>query len=200
MGARYTGIDFSPKMIDAARKNAARFTEKDNVRLQAGDITDLEFPSQSFDAVVAMGVLEYLNVEQIRQALTQIRSVLKPGGIAILTVPKKHCWGKAINEIVSPIGRIIRWRPYAKATRLQEREELQRLYLNAKQLDGLCLDAGLAKADSRHYNAEFLSKPFSLMAPRLSYLLNRPFEHIAQIPGGRFLATGYIGMYRSPGE
>jgi len=30
--------------------------------------------------------------------------------------------------------------------------------------------------------------------------LNRPFEHIAQIPGGRFLATGYIGMYRSPGE
>jgi ubiquinone/menaquinone biosynthesis C-methylase UbiE len=94
MGARYTGIDFSPKMIDAARKNVARFTEKDNVRLQAGDITALEFPSQSFDAVVAMGVLEYLNVEQIRQALTQIRSVLKPRGIAILTVPKNIVGGK----------------------------------------------------------------------------------------------------------
>ena len=54
MGARYTGIDFSQKMVDAARKNTARSTEKDNIRLQTGDITDLDFPRQSFDAVVAM--------------------------------------------------------------------------------------------------------------------------------------------------
>jgi hypothetical protein len=97
--------------------------------------------------------------------------------------------------LVSPLGKLIRWRPYSKEITLVK-EEFHRLFLNASKLDRFCAEAGLPKVGARHYNVEVFSRPINLLAPRFCYLLNRPLEGFARIPGGSFLATGYIGMYR----
>ena len=72
------GVDVDVGQIELAQKLAAE-RGIPNVRFETGDIYELSFPDDSFDAVFAHGVLEHLR--QPGQALTEVRRVLKPGGI-----------------------------------------------------------------------------------------------------------------------
>jgi SAM-dependent methyltransferase len=49
------------------------------------DITDIQYPDNSFDVICCSHVLEH--VEDDRQAMRELYRVLKPGGWAILQVP-----------------------------------------------------------------------------------------------------------------
>jgi demethylmenaquinone methyltransferase/2-methoxy-6-polyprenyl-1,4-benzoquinol methylase len=76
-GGQVTGLDFSERMLERARRKS---TEVEWVR---GDLLALPFEDASFDAAtVGFGVR---NVEDIGRALTELRRVLRPGGrLAIL--------------------------------------------------------------------------------------------------------------------
>jgi demethylmenaquinone methyltransferase / 2-methoxy-6-polyprenyl-1,4-benzoquinol methylase len=78
-GGRVTGLDFSERMLERARRKSS---EIDWVR---GDLLALPFRDASFDAAtVAFGVR---NVEDLGQALRELRRVLRRGGrLAILEV------------------------------------------------------------------------------------------------------------------
>lgn len=56
-----------------------------------GDVTDLlaTFEYGSFDIVIATEVLEH--VKNWRKAVSNIKHIIKPGGIVIITVPSKGC-------------------------------------------------------------------------------------------------------------
>ena len=60
----------------------------------AGDATCLPFPDGSFDKVIAAEVLEHLPADQV--AMNEITRVLRPGGMAAVTVPawlpERICW------------------------------------------------------------------------------------------------------------
>lgn len=49
------------------------------------DITQLSYPSQSFDLVLHTEVLEHL--EDVDRAISECRRILKPGGFCLFTVP-----------------------------------------------------------------------------------------------------------------
>lgn len=69
------------------------------------DIQNIPYPDSSFDLVFASHVLEY--VENDRQAIQEIKRVLRPGGLALLPVPMLH--EKTIDyEERPPNKRIIR--------------------------------------------------------------------------------------------
>jgi demethylmenaquinone methyltransferase / 2-methoxy-6-polyprenyl-1,4-benzoquinol methylase len=82
-GGRVSGLDFSERMLERARRKAP---ELEWVR---GDLLELPFADASFDAAtVGFGVR---NVESLDRALAELRRVLRPGGrLAILeiTVPR----------------------------------------------------------------------------------------------------------------
>jgi SAM-dependent methyltransferase len=60
----------------------------------AGDATCIPFPDGSFDKVIAAEVLEHLPADQ--SAMNEITRVLRPGGVAAVTVPawlpERICW------------------------------------------------------------------------------------------------------------
>jgi SAM-dependent methyltransferase len=69
------------------------------------DIQSIPYPDNSFDLVFASHVLEY--VKNDRQAIKEIKRVLRPGGLAFLPVPMLH--KKTIDfEERPPNKRIIR--------------------------------------------------------------------------------------------
>lgn len=69
------------------------------------DIQNIPYPDNSFDLVFASHVLEY--VENDKQAIQEIKRVLRPGGLAFLPVPMLH--EKTIDyEERPPNKRIIR--------------------------------------------------------------------------------------------
>lgn len=67
--------DFSPKMIETAKKKTA----PSNVKFSIEDATALSFANDSFDAVVISNALHIMPDPEA--ALVSIRRVLKPGGL-----------------------------------------------------------------------------------------------------------------------
>jgi SAM-dependent methyltransferase len=79
-GARYRGIDFSPKALELARSRP----ELADVELVSGSTADLPFHDASFDLVYSNGVIHH--VPETARAIAEFRRVLRPGGTAIVMI------------------------------------------------------------------------------------------------------------------
>jgi ubiquinone/menaquinone biosynthesis C-methylase UbiE/catechol 2,3-dioxygenase-like lactoylglutathione lyase family enzyme len=71
------GIDTAPRMLELARAQVP------GARLEVACVEQLPFEDESFDAVVAVGVLEYGDLEA---SLRELARVLCPGGRAVIGV------------------------------------------------------------------------------------------------------------------
>ncbi len=85
-GASAYGIDISPPTVHQA---AAAFGIGPRALLGAvGDVRDLPFQDDAFDAIYSMGTIEHF--EATDQAVNEMARVLKPGGRAIIGVPNRR--------------------------------------------------------------------------------------------------------------
>jgi ubiquinone/menaquinone biosynthesis C-methylase UbiE len=75
--ARMIGLDLDPAQVERARASIAP-AHRGRVELRVGDAAQLEFPDQSFDGVFDFAILHH--VPPWRQALAEVRRVLRPGG------------------------------------------------------------------------------------------------------------------------
>jgi SAM-dependent methyltransferase len=102
-GARTISVDID----DAALKNVKGMTEameaEGQVPAQAasgccvGDALHLPFETGSFDRLIASEVLEHITEDE--RAMAEIARVLRPGGKAVVTVPR--FWTEAVNWSLS---------------------------------------------------------------------------------------------------
>ena len=67
--------DFSAGMLDTAKRNA----QAENVVFQKVDIQNIPYPDGSFDVVIANMMLYH--VPDLHKGLSEVRRVLKPGGV-----------------------------------------------------------------------------------------------------------------------
>lgn len=83
LGCTVTAQDLSPAMVDRARDHARdRGVE---ITFRTGDITKLPDARNSFDAIHARVVLQF--VPNVPAALRELRRVLRPGGRLFASVP-----------------------------------------------------------------------------------------------------------------
>src|SRR5262245_22949557 len=78
-GFKASGIDVSPQAIAWAVDWARREGLETDFRV--GDIAELPFANETFDAVVSHGVLDHVPMEIARKAAEEVRRVLSPGGL-----------------------------------------------------------------------------------------------------------------------
>lgn len=105
--ANLTVTDLSPVQLKLNQEKAQ--TEKYAHQIKDWQLTDIcdlsAFPDQSFDKVVCYGgPLSYVFEQKIK-ALSEIKRVLKPNGIAFLGV--MNLWGTAheyLNKIIMPVA------------------------------------------------------------------------------------------------
>jgi len=105
LGGRVTGLDFSPRMLERARRKAPA------VEWVQGDLLELPFGDGSFEsATVGFGVR---NVADLDRGIAELRRVLVPGGrLAILEItqprgplaPFYRLW---FDRIVPLLGRLL---------------------------------------------------------------------------------------------
>jgi SAM-dependent methyltransferase len=74
------GIEYDERIIKLAKE------EDPSIPIILGDITQLDFPDNSFDAYISLGVIEHFE-HGPHQALTEAFRILKPGGLAFITTP-----------------------------------------------------------------------------------------------------------------
>jgi demethylmenaquinone methyltransferase/2-methoxy-6-polyprenyl-1,4-benzoquinol methylase len=104
-GARVTGLDFSERMLERARRKAP---ELEWVR---GDLLALPFADASFDAAtIGFGIR---NVADLPRALAELRRVLRPGGrLGILEItrprgPLRVFYSLWFDRIVPLLGKVL---------------------------------------------------------------------------------------------
>ena len=81
----YIGVDSSEKLIKIAENNYP------GAKFQVADALNLPFPDNYFDKVYSIAVLHHIPSQEFRlQFLKEIKRVMKPKGLLILTVWKFH--------------------------------------------------------------------------------------------------------------
>jgi len=161
-----------------------------NVNFEVGDVEKLDLPDDSIDQVIAMAVIEYLKTPD--RALAEIARVLRPGGTAIITVPKRLQIDKTTVALTRPFRLLARSLGWGRG------DLLPRLCLQPQELDEAARRAGLVPDGGSQYNFTPVPYPLTRIAPQLSMRLNVPFERWHDTKSGlmSFLAHGYVGRYR----
>ena len=95
-GVQVVGVDIADQPVARLREAIEREGIGQRAQVHVMDAEALDFPNESFDAVVASGVLHHLDVERACRAW---KRVLKPGGEVLLLEPL------ALNPLVS----LYRW-------------------------------------------------------------------------------------------
>lgn len=186
-GGVFEGRDLSPEMVNEGRE---LFHDLPNVSFEVGDVEKLDLPDSSVDQVIAMAVIEYLRTPD--KALSEIARVLRPGGTAIITVPKRLQIDKTTVALTRP------FRLLARGAGLGRGDLLPRLCLQPRELDEAASRAGLVPDGGSQYNFTPVPYPFTRIAPQLSMRLNVPFErwHATKSSLMSFFAHGYVGRYQ----
>ena len=87
-GARVAGCDLSAEAIRLARSRYPRLD------FRVGSAEEIPFPDHSFDVILAFELIEHLSSPT--KFISQVRRLIKPGGILVLTTPNADC-GKRVG-------------------------------------------------------------------------------------------------------
>ena len=95
-GAIVHGVDISQTHHDMTKQNLA--CHGLSGELKFSDATNIDFPDEYFDVVYSHGVLHHL--EETKDAIEEIRRVLKPGGTFLMSVYHKYSGFHLIGKIL----------------------------------------------------------------------------------------------------
>lgn len=188
-GGTFEGVDLSPEMVREARERYGRLP---GASFRVGNVESIDAADATYDQVIAVAVIEYLKTAD--RAMSEIARVLKPGGIAIVTVPKPWHIDRVTIGATAPLRGVARLFGAAGA------DKLPRLRLSPAELDHAAERAGLRPDGGAQYHFTPLPYPLTRLAPGLCMRLNAPFERLAptRSTAASFLAHGYIGRYVKP--
>jgi SAM-dependent methyltransferase len=150
---RLTGVDNYRAACEAGRTLARQWQDDVDVRFIAADLQALPFADQTFDLVVARGVLAYVD---LGTGLRELRRVLRRAGLAVIQVhgPRYYCLRLAASWR-SP-GRLAYYaRPLVSGAALACRgrpprgAHFRETALTGQRLIRMCRRAGLAPVWSR---------------------------------------------------
>lgn len=171
-GADVIGIDLSPDLINVARLRAEKYGVTADLRAASAYETGL--PSHSVDVVFCIAVLHHLDIER---AKSEVRRVLKPGGLFIVQEPVRFSW------TVKQMRRIF-------PTKIEVSED--EYPLNAAQV--AALTNGFQMISSRSFRSIFavaglkFAKPFGKIVRQLDALALRFIPGLSHYSGVRVMA------------
>jgi ubiquinone/menaquinone biosynthesis C-methylase UbiE len=185
LGCEFWGVDPSPKMIEICRR---RFGGTRNTQFLPGEAGRLSFADNSFDAVLCMGVVDFL--QNVPQAVEDMLRVLKPGGTIIVTFSNRHspyAWWKAY----------VFYRALAVVRRITSPKRINDPIFSRRQIptpqtaSNLFSKAGASVDQIVGDNYNLLLTPLDEIWPAGTLWLNRKLE---EGRGGKtdWLAAGFI--------
>jgi ubiquinone/menaquinone biosynthesis C-methylase UbiE len=194
-GHQVCGIDISPDMLRETAETLKEF-HLDDAALRVGTVEGLDFPDRSFDLCLCIGVLQYLENDEL--ALQELARVTKPEGQIIISLPNIA----RVTTLLDPyyylcrgplfvLHRIFRFK--RRDNRLTSDDiSKNRTFRNRRyyygQLTGLFKHYGLAVrtvspigyGPLTFWQREYLSRPFTLRVAQ-------GIERIASLRGFSFL-------------
>jgi len=85
MGIESVGVDSSDSAIKFAQKRSNAMGLR-NIKFVNSLVQDIKFEKESFDIVIAWGLIHYLEKKDQEELLNKVKFMLKPNGIFLLTL------------------------------------------------------------------------------------------------------------------
>jgi 2-polyprenyl-3-methyl-5-hydroxy-6-metoxy-1,4-benzoquinol methylase len=127
LGARVTGIDISPELIELAQRRAEMDGVQQDVKFKVWDILESDPDGEQFDFVVCTDSLHHVDLPSVLQRLYEC---LKPGGKLIAKEPVCFSpWFQALRDGL-PIKRLAS--PGDRQLNLEDILYIRRTFLNSR--------------------------------------------------------------------
>ena len=134
MGHEVVGIEYEKDVVKRVKEY------RPDMPIEAGDIFDLQYPDNSFDAYISLGVIEHFE-EGPHKPLDEAARVLKPGGLAFITVPYLSLFRRFFSHPLREVYFFLR--------RIQGKKDFFWEYrYTKKELAGFISDAGFELIDT----------------------------------------------------
>jgi SAM-dependent methyltransferase len=103
-GGLYFGCDFFEKMLEFGQAFTSDLPEGARAALARSSAIALPFAASSIDVAIGFDVIEHLagGAPWQRQFLCEIRRVLRPGGLLLLTTPNRLCPFEGHTFLIGP--------------------------------------------------------------------------------------------------
>ena len=150
------GIDISPFIVKRAIRNLSPL--EGQVEFEIGDMKNIPYQSNSFDFIYSSGSIEHILDPQ--EALKEYYRILKPKGIAFVTVPSRFSYYRILQEVVV---RLVKGLDYGRWEKKFTRKELQKM-LEAEGFKLIKIKKILLNPPYVHHLYRF--RPFAKILPR----------------------------------
>tara|TARA_Y100001958_G_C21190501_1_gene518751 strand:+ start:460 stop:1176 length:717 start_codon:yes stop_codon:yes gene_type:complete len=154
------GVDISQKQINYANKE-----HPDKANFYTTEYFDPNSFQESFDVITCLGLIEFIEIEEIEDLLSTFYKMLKPGGKVILTTPNFQITMKLLEKILNKFGNV------------NYRNEYKNRFIQ-KQLERLFLNSNFNLISIKKIISPFVF--LSLISNKLALNLNYSFEKIFQ--------------------
>jgi ubiquinone/menaquinone biosynthesis C-methylase UbiE len=99
-GLLVQAIDSTEAMIEQAQRNVQGSEDAESLSLSIGDVSALAFEDATFDLVIALGVIPWLEMPEL--ALQEMARVTKPGGHIIFTADNRARLNALLDPLLNP--------------------------------------------------------------------------------------------------
>jgi 2-polyprenyl-3-methyl-5-hydroxy-6-metoxy-1,4-benzoquinol methylase len=176
------GVDSSPEMI----REANAIVGAQNARFAVARLDQLPYPSEFFDVILALGVLEY--VTELEAALTELMRIAKPNAIILVSMLNRESiywrWELHIYRAWTALKSLLSGR---------EPEPFEMPSLCTKDaLMGVMKKCQMEALSVEYYNVNVSVEPFARRHPELASRINQKIESYKLF--SRLVHTGFIIM------
>lgn len=183
-GYSMTAVDTVDAMVETTRQLATQEGVGQRVVAQQADTNSLPFPDETFELVLAIGVLPWVQAQA--DSLREMVRVLKSGGSLLVTAQNRSLTTRLAMRMAGSVLRRLHI--------MKPRSEPPLKYCSPREFDGLLSRVGLAKSASRTVGfpmVSYLPKGFQVPAHRhLQNLAGLGFPLI------RSAGTNYVVLSR----
>lgn len=196
-GFHVCAIDSVAAMVELARRNAEESGVSSNFSCSVGDVYSLAFDDASFDLVLAIGVIPWL--EQAESAIREMARVTKPGGYLILTTANYNGLASLLDPIICPVLEPLKLNAKKLFVRLGLRQPIpHKVYHGNRSFDRTtrCLGLVKLKGMTRGFDFSFLRR--AILPEPLATTINRKLQRLADrgSPIIRSMGKAYIVLTR----
>lgn len=200
-GYKVWAADPARCMIESTRYEAAVRGVASRVVPQIGDVHELAFRSNSFDLVVAIGVMPWLHSEM--QATAEIARVLKPGGCLIATADNRWSLTWLLDPWTTPLTAPLRWtcRAIVQAVRRRCSPAFHTKRHSPRDVERIISWAGLYKVKSATIGyGPFSFLGFYPLSDSAGVRIHRALQRLASrfAPGLRSTGSHYVILAQKP--
>lgn len=101
-GFEVVGLDSSPVALELSHRRLEEEGLIAQAELIRADMTKIPYPDGSFDAAIAIAAIYHGTLSQVRQAVSEIHRVLRPGGWALIEFKSKRSYRYGKGQEIEP--------------------------------------------------------------------------------------------------